>query len=187
MARRKKGPKPLPPELQVRILPRIKRVVRGGKTYYYFDTTQNGGRRTYMRLPDPSSPDFESAYSMIHALMRGAEIDPFAQPGKLLLPGTDRAYQCYLHPNGRRRNRAHRPPSSPPSDHREGRGMSAEGERGWLIELDRENAIQYFMLGDRSWTRDSTKALRFAREVDARSFVEHLGILSDRIAEHAWG
>lgn len=96
-AKRKKKPQPLPPELRVRKLPRIKRTKRANKTYYYFDTTVGRGKRTYVALPDPTSPDFESAYSMIHAITMGEVIDPFEQPGKLIMPGTDRAYQCYLH------------------------------------------------------------------------------------------
>lgn len=56
------------------------------------------------------------------------------------------------------------------------------------ITID-SGGIQYFTLTvpDYSWTINSLKALRFAREEDAGAFAESFAIKHDRIAEHRWG
>jgi len=64
-------------------------------------------------------------------------------------------------------------------------------ERGWLLERDRNgpewlgiNRVEAYV--EWMWTKDSTKALRFARREDAENYA---GFVEDcwTITEHQWG
>lgn len=60
-------------------------------------------------------------------------------------------------------------------------------ETGWLIEHHKGGDIFYLTIENEgvAWTRDSLKALRFAREQDAQMFA--YGEDCDKVAEHMWG
>jgi hypothetical protein len=63
-------------------------------------------------------------------------------------------------------------------------------ETGWLIEL-RGQSPQWWYLGDdgedgQGWTRDSLKALRFARKQDADAYIENVGWTGAFASEHEW-
>ena len=58
---------------------------------------------------------------------------------------------------------------------------------GWLVERENRDGLFYRMAT--RWDRDASKALRFAREEDARAFADAHESHSQytRIAEHRWG
>lgn len=62
-------------------------------------------------------------------------------------------------------------------------------ESGWLIEHNGPNGTRYLFVdgGFFGWTKDSTKALRLARRVDADMLAEIIDEDAHRIAEHQWG
>ena len=68
-----------------------------------------------------------------------------------------------------------------------GRGL----ESGWLIEHGTSPAYApRYWCGAHGWTTDNLKAVRFAREIDARLQAEAMddGVPDNyRIAEHGWG
>ncbi len=74
------------------------------------------------------------------------------------------------------------------------RNQSENEETGWLIEdaASPVSAPMYAFLPENrlqriDWTRDSVKALRFARKIDATMFAHQFHELANvRIAEHAW-
>lgn len=74
------------------------------------------------------------------------------------------------------------------------RNQSERDEIGWLIEdaASPVSAPMYAFLPENrlqriDWTRDSVKALRFARKQDATMFAHQFHELANvRIAEHAW-
>lgn len=59
---------------------------------------------------------------------------------------------------------------------------------GWLIERTPDGFAEWLTLefGDTLWTRNANEALRFAREIDARRYVDcHVSDMV-RVTEHAW-
>lgn len=65
---------------------------------------------------------------------------------------------------------------------------SAE-ERGWLCERqDGGSPAWWTPLGDDGgeWVSDASKALRFAREVDAEAYIEEAGWTDVIPTEHIW-
>jgi len=62
-------------------------------------------------------------------------------------------------------------------------------ESGWLIEL-KGTAPSWAILNpqdyDEHWTTDSTRAIRFAREVDAQAYIDHIGWTEAFPSEHIW-
>lgn len=62
-------------------------------------------------------------------------------------------------------------------------------ETGWLIELKGVTpswAIVNPNDYDEHWTTDSTRALRFARKVDAEAYIAHIGWTEAFASEHVW-
>ncbi len=62
-------------------------------------------------------------------------------------------------------------------------------ETGWLVELKGQTPSWSTLFAgdyDDHWTEDSTKALRFARKVDAESFIDWHGWTEAFASEHAW-
>lgn len=62
-------------------------------------------------------------------------------------------------------------------------------ERAWLIELKGTTpswAIVNPNDYDEHWTTDSTRALRFARKVDAEAYIAHIGWTEAFASEHVW-
>ncbi len=71
-----------------------------------------------------------------------------------------------------------------------------EGGTGWLVEgwnaRTGEFKACWWGLGDAfeerfGWTTDSTKALRFAREIDAQEYIVEAGWTDAKPTEHVWG
>lgn len=68
-------------------------------------------------------------------------------------------------------------------------GPLASGETGWLVELKgRTPSWSTLFVGDYDdhWTDDSTKAIRFARKVDAEAFIAWHGWTEAFASEHIW-
>lgn len=62
---------------------------------------------------------------------------------------------------------------------------------GWLIESNHvDGTPHWFALGaefeNGDWTKDSVKALRFARRQDAEAYISDIGWTSAVATEHAW-
>lgn len=68
--------------------------------------------------------------------------------------------------------------------------VSRTDESGWLIEKYGPPVYYFVTSGDYDdhWTRDAGSALRFARQEDARAYVDHIGWTSPpvRVVEHMW-
>lgn len=63
-------------------------------------------------------------------------------------------------------------------------------EIGWLIEPKGVGDPAYYGLTDEGVlgiTRDQTKAIRFARQIDADLVAQDIGWNNYIVAEHAWG
>lgn len=60
-------------------------------------------------------------------------------------------------------------------------------ETAWLIEMG-DPPVYHQLEYDDDWTPDVNKALRFAREQDAKQYVEHIGwtFPNVRVVEHMW-
>lgn len=70
------------------------------------------------------------------------------------------------------------------------KGGDMEPERGWLIEHDSKAGGPVYLTVENemfTWTRDSTKAIRLCRRVDAELLAQIVLNDCDRIAEHQWG
>ncbi len=90
------------------------------------------------------------------------------------------------------REAAH-PTTIAPSDPDAGLG----GETGWLIEacnvLTGAFLAKWWSLDlpghedGHGWTKDSARALRFARESDAQAYIDDIGWTEAKPTEHAWG
>ena len=64
-------------------------------------------------------------------------------------------------------------------------------ETGWLIESNHvDGTPHWFALGaefeNGEWTKDSVKALRFARKQDAEAYIYDIGWTVAVATEHAW-
>lgn len=76
-------------------------------------------------------------------------------------------------------------------------GDSEPSSQGWLIELwDHKTGVfaaQWWSLDlpeeedGRGWTKDSLRALRFARECDAQAYIDEIGWTEAKPTEHSWG
>jgi len=67
------------------------------------------------------------------------------------------------------------------------------GESGWLIETMHIDSTPHWFALDASledgneWTKDSYKALRFSRKVDAEAYIADIGWTTIIATEHQWG
>ncbi len=76
-----------------------------------------------------------------------------------------------------------------------GRGLRPSPfESGWLIEAWDSKRGQFkaewwtlFCDENGDWTKDSTKALRFSREIDAQAYIDDVGWTEAKPTEHGWG
>lgn len=65
-------------------------------------------------------------------------------------------------------------------------------ESGWLCERTIEGSPHWYAIGEEfedgfDWIKDSTKALRFARKVDAQNYIDEIGWTEVTATEHGWG
>jgi hypothetical protein len=60
---------------------------------------------------------------------------------------------------------------------------------GWLAESSHRNGAVWFKNANNNsltWTTESNEALRFARKVDAETFIEILQLTTCKATEHLW-
>lgn len=66
---------------------------------------------------------------------------------------------------------------------------TSKDETGWLCEQQDDNGGSpwYHILEEPHWTQDASKAIRFARKVDAEAYIEDMGWCYDiKPVEHMW-
>lgn len=66
--------------------------------------------------------------------------------------------------------------------------VPAGDEIGWLIELKAQRPTWWCLGWDEEpgWSTDASKALRFARRVDAEAYIEDIGWTDAFASEHIW-
>lgn len=84
------------------------------------------------------------------------------------------------------------PQPNPPHYRPKGQTMSETREIGWLCEWNLRNGPEWWSLEDAQgeggyFTKDSTKALRFARKQDAEAYINDAGWTEIVATEHQWG
>lgn len=76
-----------------------------------------------------------------------------------------------------------------PSPHGAAVREAADEAVGWLIELNHTTGPEWFELlpgCEHGWTKDSNKALRFARKEDAEAYINDVGWTEAVATEHMW-
>ena len=65
-------------------------------------------------------------------------------------------------------------------------------ETGWLLESSHIDGSPYWLALDATtedgweWTKDSAKALRFCRKIDAENYIIDIGWTAVTATEHSW-